>query len=277
MSRDRDLQAWLGRSQHREERLTEAIVDGLNALLDRDGGSPPGLHWLLCQDRVRQSELGDDGHARRGGFLPPVALPRRMWAAGEIRFTGRAASGQHITRESVIAGIEQKQGASGALVFVQVDHRYRADRRPWLEERHTIVYREAPRESDKPRPLELEEAPDDGLAWRITTDPVQLFRYSALMFNAHRIHYDHPYATDIEGYPGVVVHGPLLATWLMDFAERRMGVPALRTFSFRIHAPVFAGETITLFGRESDDGLDLAVLDGRRRRVVEARAVPAPA
>lgn len=272
----REIRDWIGARQRREELLTATIIDGLNALLDRDGGPPPGLHWLLCQDRASQSKLGADGHTRRGSFLPPVALPRRMWAAGEIRFLGRAGPDRRITRESTVAGIEEKRGVSGSLVFVHVDHHYSADHEPWLEERHSIVYREARRVHDAPRRLTVMDRRDSDRRLEIATDPVQLFRYSALTFNSHRIHYDHPYATGVEGYPGLVVHAPLMATWLMNFAERQFEASTLGGFSFRVHAPVFAGETITLLARESSDGLELAVLDRHEQRVVEANATLIP-
>jgi len=267
------LADWLGRRQHREELLTEAHVEGLNALLDRDGGVPLGLQWLLCAERVRQSRLGPDGHPQRGDFLPPVELPRRMWAAGEIRFHGAAPAGVRVSRNSTVAAIEEKSGRSGALVFVKVDHAFAADGTPWLDERHTIVYREA---AGVAAPATAEGALDPGdWQWRrdITTDTVQLFRYSALTFNGHRIHYDQRYATEVEGYPGLVVHGPLMATWLMNFADGLDDERTLGAFSFRVKAPVFVGETITLLARAAGDNtLELKVADSEGRQIIDARA-----
>ena len=263
---------WVGRRQHREEILTAVHVDALNALLDRDDGMPLGLQWLLCQDRVPQSRIGPDGHPRRGDFLPPVALPRRMWAAGDIRFDGGAVPGEVVTRASAIAAIEGKAGASGELLFVHVDHDYTAGARAWLRERHTIVYRDAPRGGASPANARRIDPGD--YTWRreIRTDAVQLFRYSAMTFNGHRIHYDQRYVTEVEGYPGLVVHGPLMATWLMNFADGLFESRTLSRLAFRVHAPVFVEETITLLATETDDGLELAVANARGERVLGATA-----
>jgi 3-methylfumaryl-CoA hydratase len=247
-------------------------VDGLNALLDREGGMPLGLQWLLCQDRVRQSRLGADGHPARGDFLPPVELPRRMWAAGEIQFRGSAAPGATVRRISTVADVKTKTGRSGALVFVRVDHDFSADGAPWLAERHTIVYREP---ADGARAASAAETMDaSAYPWRqrVTTDTVQLFRYSALTFNGHRIHYDQRYVTEVEGYPGLVVHGPLMATWLMNFAGQRLAGESLEHFTFRVQRPVYAGETIILLGRREADRLELAVANERGECVIDARA-----
>ncbi len=272
MSNATGYRDWIGKRQHREEILTAVHVDALNALLDREDGMPLGLQWLLCQDRVPQSKIGADGHPRRGDFLPPVSLPRRMWAAGDVRFDGGAVPGEVVTRASSIAGIEEKNGASGALLFVHVDHDYTAGARAWLKERHTIVYRDAPRSgapSAEGHPLDAGH-----YTWRreIRTDTVQLFRYSAMTFNGHRIHYDQRYVTEVEGYPGLVVHGPLMATWLMNFAETLYEDRTLARFTFRVHAPVFVGETITLLARAADGGLELAVANALGRRVLGANA-----
>ncbi len=268
MSENRDYAEWLGNRQHREEVLTGIHVDSLNALLDRDGGLPLGLQWLLCQDRVPQSRIGPDGHPRRGEFLPPVSLPRRMWAAGDIRFESSAVPGEMVSRSSTVADITSKRGASGDLVFVRVDHDYTAADRAWLRERHTIVYRETPAAGASPAKTAAVSA--DDFTWRrdINTDTVQLFRYSAMTFNGHRIHYDQRYVTEVEGYPGLVVHGPLMATWLMNFADGLFEDSTLARFSFRVNAPVFVDETITLLAREDGDGLALAVINEGAERVI---------
>ncbi len=266
---------WLGKEQRREELFTQTHVDGLNALLDHLDGQPLGLHWMLCQPRTPQSALGPDGHAMRGGFLPPVELPRRMWAAGDVSFHGTPRPGQLVERFSRVAEIESKIGRSGELVFVKVDHEYRGDGILWIKERHTIVYREASGSAGAATPESLDTS---RFEWRqqVTTDPVQLFRYSALTYNGHRIHYDHPYVTKVEGYPNLVVHGPLMATWLMNFANRNLGRDNLATFNFRVLAPVFCGETITLLGRSAEDGFDLAVVNEKGQRVIAATATSRP-
>lgn len=267
---DNQLATWLGNREHREELLTGVHVDALNALLDRDNGIPLGLQWLLCQERAPQSRLGDDGHPRRGDFLPPVALPRRMWAAGEVHFHGAAVPGEMVTRASTIADIQHKRGSSGELVFVRVDHDYTAGDRAWLSERHTIVYREA---NGHAQPAsEALNADDFAHRADIVTDEVQLFRYSAMTFNGHRIHYDQRYVTEVEGYPGLVVHGPLMATWLMNFADAGLGDRALARFRFRVHAPLFVGDTVTLLAREEAGGLALAVANAEGRRILSADA-----
>ncbi len=263
---------WLGKTQNRQELLTQVHIDGLNALLDRQGGQALGLQWLLCQERTPQSELGPDGHAAKGGFLPPVSLPRRMWAAGDITFHGFPLAGQVVERISRVSDIQVKNGRSGQLVFVRVDHEYIAEGYAWLNEKHTIVYREAVGAGSAVTSPQIVEP--DAWQWRrsIKTDSVQLFRYSALTFNGHRIHYDQKYVTEQEGYPGLVVHGPLMATWLMNFASDQLGLKMLGSFAFRVHAPVFSGDTIELLGRANGDEFELIVIDSKKHKVISATA-----
>ena len=264
-----DYSEWLGNEQHAEELFTQSHIDGLNALLDRGDPHPLGLNWMLCQPRAPQSQLGADGHPQKGGFLPPVDLPRRMWAAGDIVFHRPPRPGQLVHRRSRVAEIESKTGRSGALVFVKVDHAFSSEGRPWIDERHTIVYREAVGAAGAATPEPMDTA---GFEWRedILTDPVQLFRYSALTFNGHRIHYDHPYVTGVEGYPGLIVHGPLMATWLMNFGNRAVVNGELSEFRFRVLTPVFCGETITLLGRREGQRLELAVVNEAGQGVIAA-------
>ncbi|GJL83531.1 MAG: acyl-CoA dehydrogenase [marine bacterium B5-7] len=264
---DANYSAWIGKRETRRERLNEAMIDGLNAVLDRDSGTPLGLHWLLCADRRRASELGPDGHPRRGDFLPPVTLPRRMWAAGSIRLLAQAPADKIVIRDSVIADISHKQGRSGQLVFVKVDHRYHAEGMAWIDERHTIVYRGAEGTQLMPPTIDATE-----FDWRmdIATDEVTLFRYSALTFNSHRIHYDQRYVREVEGYPNLIVHGPLMATWLMNFARDQLTDESLVEFDFKVGAPVFVGETITLLGRRNDEQLTLAVASENKRQIISA-------
>ncbi len=199
------------------------------------------------------SEVGADGHPERGGFLPPVPLPRRMWAGGRLTFHKALKSGEHARRISTIVHIDDKTGRTGRLVFVTVKHDIETLGELAIEEEHDIVYRDAPTAGVPTK--EPARAPDGGTWQRtLTADPVLLFRYSALTFNGHRIHYDHPYATQEEGYPGLVVHGPLIATLLVDLVGRELPDAALATFAFRALRPTFAGTPFTLCGMLADDG-----------------------
>jgi len=201
-----------------------------------------GLHWCLAPDAVERSDLGPDGHPARGGFLPPVPLGNRMWAGGMLRFRAPLRIGDAVERTSRVSSITPKSGRSGPLVFVAVDHVLRVDGEVRIEERHDIVYRPArPAPATLPPPL-IPEAAGDGL-W--IGDPVTLQRYSAITFNGHRIHYDYPYVTGVEGYAGLVVHGPLQATLLMNAAAKRAGHCAL-TLHQRGLSPLIAGQAARL-------------------------------
>jgi 3-methylfumaryl-CoA hydratase len=236
------LRAWIGRSETRRDVACAAPLVALQALLDRDDPAPlPGdaapalAHWLYFVPAYRQSEAGPDGHALKGDFLPPVPLPRRMWAGSRLEFMRPLAVGSDISRVSTIKDMAMKEGRSGPLVFVTVRHEVSDAQGLVLADEHDIVYRGegALKASDTPAPT--------GESWRrdIHPDPVLLFRYSAVTFNSHRIHYDYPYATRIEGYPGLVVHGPLIATLLVDLIRRNAAQARLRTFRFRALKPLF--------------------------------------
>jgi 3-methylfumaryl-CoA hydratase len=254
------LRSWEGRSETSHDEVTAAPVRNLSATLDRDdppprGGTelPPLWHWLYFLPGHRQGELGPDGHARRGGFLPPVPLPRRMWAGGRLQWHAPLRVGEAVQRKSTIASVAHKAGRSGDLVFVVVRHELRNAQGLALTEEHDIVYRAAARPGDPaPQP---QAAPADA-AWsrEIVPDPVLLFRYSALTFNGHRIHYDRSYVTEVEGYPGLVVHGPLLATLLVDLARRERPDARLRSFSFKAVRPTFDLHPFRVSGRPAADG-----------------------
>jgi len=212
---------------------------------------PPLWHWLYFLPARPQSEIGPDGHPHRGGFLPPVPLPRRMWAGGGLEFIAPLHVGQRVTRRSMIKDVRMKEGRTGPLVFVTVEHEIHAEGRCAIRERQDIVYRDPPRADEAaPNP---QQAPADA-AWvrSITPDPVVLFRYSALTFNGHRIHYDRPYATGEEGYPGLVVHGPLTATLLLDLLQREVPTAQVRTFEFRAMKPLFDNSPFEVCGRLDD-------------------------
>jgi 3-methylfumaryl-CoA hydratase len=247
-----DYQGWVGRSEQRHEVVTAGPLDRLAATLDRDDPGlsagdalPPLGHWLFFLPQARQSEIGPDGHPRRGGFLPPVdELPRRMWAGSRIAFAGELRVGDAIVRHSTIKSVTRKDGASGPLVFVTVRHEIgRRGETAAIVDEHDIVYRGLEEPAIKPAPRKAETG-----EWRRTLvpDAVQLFRYSALTFNSHRIHYDRHYVTKEEGYPGLVVHGPLIATLLVDLVRRNAPEARPAEFAFRAVSPLFDGNEMSL-------------------------------
>lgn len=273
-----DYSPWIGRVQEEAAPADAWPVTALEAALDRVVDAAPGsafaplAHWCFFAPTVPQSQLGPDGHPRRGGFLPPVALPRRMWAASDVTFRAPVRAGMALRRRSAIAEISEKAGATGPLVFVKVRHDYLGpDGTELLSELQTLVYREMPA-PDEPAPAPR-PAPE-GAEWSrpATPDETLLFRFSAVTFNAHRIHYDQPYTTTVEGYPGLVVQGQLLATLML----RAMPERALAAFSFRAVQPVFAGETVFAEGKTAADGgveLWIRGTDGALR--MQGRARPA--
>jgi 3-methylfumaryl-CoA hydratase len=245
------LQDWIGRTETVEDLVTAAPCAALAATLDRDPARPaPGTplpalwHWLYFLPLHRQSEIGPDGHAKRGGFLPPVPLPRRMWAGSQLEFHKPLRVGDALARTSTIAGVDEKSGRTGKLVFVKVRHEIRANGEAGvaLTELHDIVYREAA----APARAAADAAPPPQAAPAVSSwekkwvpDDVLLLRYSALTFNAHRIHYDRRYATGVEGYPGLVVHGPLIATLLVDLLRWQLPGARVAKFEFRAVRPLF--------------------------------------
>jgi 3-methylfumaryl-CoA hydratase len=256
------LGAWIGRSETLNDHVTPTPVIALNATLDHPAMAvPPGLalpylwHWLYFLPMHRQSEIGPDGHARRGGFLPPVPLPRRMWAGSQFEFRAPVRVGDAVQRQSTISDVSVKEGRSGRLVFVKVRHELRCNGAsdPAIVEFHDIVYREAKQPGDaEPTPT---PAPG-GAAWQreIVPDEVLLFRYSALTFNGHRIHYDRKYVTEVEGYPGLIVHGPLIATLLMDLLRRQMPDADVAAFRFRAVRPTYDLHAFRVNGQLQADG-----------------------
>lgn len=254
------LREWRGRTEFRSDEVTAAPIAALSVTLDRDdrfpqrGDSlPPLWHWLYFLPLPRESELGPDGHAKRGGFLPPVPLPRRMFAGDRVQFHRPLRVGEKIARLSRIADVSLKQGRGGPLVFVVVRHEISDGGGLAVVEEHDIVYRESPKPRDSaPAP---QKAPS-GADWsrEIHPDAPLLFRYSALTFNGHRIHYDLRYATEVEGYPGLVVHGPLIATLLLDLLRRNAPDGDVKSLSFRAVRPLFDTAPFSVCGKVETGG-----------------------
>lgn len=254
------LRQWVNRSERLTEMVAAMPVTAMAATLDRDDppavqgtALPPLWHWMLFNPAARQSVLGPDGHPARGEFLPPVELPRRMWAGGRLNFVRPLRVGELATKTSRITEISAKSGRSGELVFVTVQHEIAVGQEVALTEEHDIVYREAARPGAVAPPPQA--APSDAAFERtIVPDPVLLFRYSALTFNGHRIHYDRSYVTGVEGYPGLIVHGPLIATLLLDLLRRNLPAAEVRSFSFRAVRPLFDIAPFAVCGRPEADG-----------------------
>jgi 3-methylfumaryl-CoA hydratase len=261
-------ESWIGRTETVEDIAAAGPVKRLAALLDHDGGVwrpgevPPLGHWLYFWPAAAQSEIGEDGHPRRGLVRAPVALPRRMWAGGEVEFLAPIALGAKLTRQSTIVDAVPKTGRSGAMVFVTLRHEVFAEGVPALVERQDIVYREAAR-AGAAAPAGEAAAVAAG-ARVVVPDPVMLFRFSALTFNAHRIHYDRDYARDVEAYAGLVVHGPLIATMLVDHFLRANPGQAISRFRFRAQSPLLDTAPFSLNAAPEADGAALwaAHMDG---------------
>lgn len=256
-----DIQDWVGRSETATDVLRAQPARFMQATLDRDpclsdgDALPPLWHWLYFLEARKASELGRDAHPKKGGFLPPVDLPRRMWAGGRVRFHAPLIIGQEASKRSTILSVSEKQGRSGRLCFVTVEHALYQNGQPGVTEEHDIVYREdpAPGASQSAPPMAPEHAE---LSEVITPTEVMLFRYSALTFNGHRIHYDADYARKVEGYDGLVFHGPLTATLLIDLAFRHRGqVPA--SFTYRGTAPLSGLTPFRIEGAAEGNALSL--------------------
>lgn len=254
------LKKWIGKQEVLNDSITVAPVRALSATLDRADADPqkgdvlPELwHWLYFLPHHRQSEIGEDGHAKRGGFLPPVPLPRRMWAGGRLTWHQNINVGDEVKRISTIENVTHKSGRTGDLVFVLVKHEIHTQNGLALTEEHDIVYRPLAEPGEKaPTPT---AAPVES-TWvkEIHPDDVLLFRFSALTFNGHRIHYDRKYVTEVEGYPGLIVHGPLIATLLVDLFRENMPGKTLQKFEFRALRPTFDINDFKVKGTPNADG-----------------------
>lgn len=274
------LRSWIGREETADDTVTLTPVRALSATLDREEPAilegdalPPLWHWLYFLPLQRQSEIGLDGHAKRGGFLPPIPLPRRMWAGGRFQFHRPLRIGDVIRRTSRIVDITRKDGRSGPLIFVLVRHDIRNADGTAIVEEHDIVYRDFAQPGEASPPHRLAPA---GATWHrsIHPDDVLLFRYSALLFNAYRIHYDRRYVTEVEGYPGLIVHAPLVATLLADLV-RRNSTAAMTAFRFKAVLPLFDTSDFAVCGVPSPDGhkVVLWAQNGSTHLAMEAEAI----
>jgi 3-methylfumaryl-CoA hydratase len=276
--------AWIGREQRSADRLDPSLAARWCATFDLPPpvgeAMPQGIHFCLCTPEAPTAQLGEDGHPRRddspASFLPPVPLPRRMWAASEIEFLDPITVGVPVERVSRVAAITAKDGRSGPMTFVDVVHETSADGRLAVREAQTLVYREAAPADAPLAPPQPSEGAFDPAGWdahrTVHPDPRLLFRYSALTFNTHRIHYDAPYAGEVERYRGLVVHGPLTASLLLQLAARELDDNVLKRFAFRGLSPAIAGEPLHLAMRGAGDTIELAAFAGDGRQVTQASA-----
>ena len=266
---------WVGRSRETVDVITPRLAQSLAAILDdaseQKAGmvAPQGIQWCLSPDIAPMSGIGPDGHPARGGFMPPVPLPRRMWAGGALEFSGDFIVGDEIRRVSRIESVDLKEGRTGTLCFVAVSHEYSGSAGLLLTERQDVVYRDI-------SPTRLAPAPETVTVGEVTAqfqaDPVILARYSAVTFNGHRIHYDRDYCRDEELYPGLVVHGPLQATFLLRMAGQMLDRHTPRSFAFRGTSPLFDGQAVQLNGNRVADGLELWAADARGAVTMQATA-----
>jgi 3-methylfumaryl-CoA hydratase len=258
------LREWIGRSNEATDIVTAQLTKSLRATLFQEIGEPKTgdvapfcVHWCLAQPVFPMSMLSQDGHPTRGGFLPPVPLPRRMWAGGELEFIDPLRVGDEAKRVSRIADVTMKNGSTGILCFVSVEHVVTTSRGIAIRERQDIVYREA---SSAPQAAPAKAPPPPPAAKHREShmaDPVLLFRYSALTFNGHRIHYDRDYVTKVEGYPGLIFHGPLQASFIVEMAAKLHGGIAPKKIGYRGLQPLFEGSEFSINANETDAGLEV--------------------
>ena len=279
-----DYSAWIGREVRREDQIDWSLAMRWLATFNRvplgNGTMPQGFHWCLCTPDAPTNALGADGHPSRdespSSFLPPVPLPRRMWASSKVEFLNPMRIDDPVTRTSRVHSITEKQGGSGRLVFVEIDHETLSAGELAVRERQSLVYRAAAPPEAPPVPPEIGAGRFDPEGWDVyrslIPDEALLFRFSALTFNSHRIHYDLPYARDVERYRGLVVHGPLTATLLLDFARITLGDNAIKSFAFRGVSPAICGEMLHLVLRSKDAAWELGAYAADGRQVMSATA-----
>lgn len=274
------LRQWIGKAEAATDHISQVPIQALQATLNREeivsrhgDYLPPMWHILFFLPIIKQSDLSPNGHPHMGGFMPPVPLARRMYAGGRMLFHQPLYVGDQITRNSTIKDVNFKQGRTGPLVFLKINHEISSNKVAAITEEQDIVYRQESRPGD-PLPS-YQTAPRDA-EWRLemTTDPVMLFRFSALTFNGHRIHYDFPYATSVEGYPGLVVHGPLLAILLLELLHQQVPQAQLQEYRFQVLKPVFAAEPFFLCGAPEDNRrvINLWISDADNHLCLQASA-----
>jgi len=261
-----DFDGWEGKSWEQQDVIDGGLVAGMSATLDYNNVQPkngdplpPCWHWMYFRDNTRQSQLGIDGHGARGGNMPTISLPRRMWAGSNIKFLRSLRIGETASKHTLIKSITPKMGKSGQLIFVNLKHTIlNSTEEVVIKEEQNLVYREASKSSSVPKnnmriPCQA--------TWtrKVEPDSVLLFRYSALTFNPHRIHYDRKYSTEVEGYPGLVVHGPLIATLMVDLCRRNCGDKVIDQFSFRALAPLFDVGSMILGGANDSNNQSVQV------------------
>ncbi len=273
------LRRWIGRTEQGSDIVTAQLVKGLRATLFMEIGEPKTgdaapftTHWCLAQPVYPTAELGPDGHPARGGFLPPVPLPRRMWAGGELEFIEPLRVGDETMRTSEIADVTMKTGSTGALCFVSVKHTITTSRGIAIRERQDIVYRDITTASATAPAKPAAVAPAAQHRESHMADPVLLFRYSALTFNGHRIHYDRDYVTKVEGYPGLIFHGPMQAALLVEFAARLHNGAAPKKFSYRGVQPLFDGSEFSVNANPTDSGMEVWTANSAGQPTMKASA-----
>ena len=279
-----DWQEWVGREMRARDALGPRLAAQWCATFDRDAppdtAMPQGIHLCLCTPDARTGDLAPDGHPVRDddmtSFLPPVPLPRRMWASSAMRFHAPVTIGAAIERTSRVASVTPKSGSRGEMVFVEVDHETRAGDVLAVSERQSIVYLEGLAPDAPLSPSATDEGGFDPAGWdvhrEVIPDERLLFRYSALTFNTHRIHYDAPYAQRVERYRGLVVHGPLSTSLLLQLAGAHFGENRLASFTFRGVSPAICGEPLHLVLRGTGEDIEMGAFAADGRQVVKASA-----
>jgi 3-methylfumaryl-CoA hydratase len=272
------LSQWIGKKQLTEETISVEPMHRMRATLDyapitiADGDAlPPLWHWAYFLTPARASELGQDGHTALGEFMPPVPLPRRMWAGGELKFNEPLRVGETARRESTVRNIDLKQGRSGKLCFVEVEHCIFVGDELRFSEIHNIVYRDVKQPGGN-NALSPEAPDNEQWSREVVPSSTLLFRYSALTFNGHRIHYDLDFCRQHEGYPGLVFHGPLTATMLLELALENNRERSLKTYEFRAYSPLFDNAAFTLNGRMDNNSAGLWASNSDNRLAMKATA-----
>ena len=277
MNKSIDINSWIGKSIQNEDYINDFPVKAMASVFDYNGEDfnevPYGWHWLYFLNLPLQKNLGPDGHEKRIGFMPPIDLPIRMYAGGEINYFKPILIGENLRKTSSIISIENKEGSTGKLTFLNIKHEIANKKDILINEFQNLVYREDIK-SQKSKSTIGTKAPDNfhyEKSWKTT--PEMLFRYSALTHNTHKIHYDFPYATGVEGYPQIVVHGPLMATFLLDLVNDIIkNKQKLIRFTFRLRSPVFVGGTISAQAIDTNNGLDLWIKDQNGYQSLTAKA-----